>query len=274
LNQFDAAYPVVRAGWILQDALDYSTITKENSLFAERAILLNQWASSNYGHYLLEVLPKPAFASTFVNLVDYIFLINRRVTGSMERVYKDTLTRGGYANPLVPCTKPTRVRDLIFVTTPGRHGFSKYPPNVDYARSLYVPNHGPYGKRIWLDRTPGLKRSLTNRTELLQLALTKGFEVIDAAEMPVAQQAAAINSAELILGPVGAAFSNVIFANRNAHCITLCPSELRETFFYDCASVLGLNYTYIVGKAQNPDLRYNSNYQVDPADLQQFLDFL
>lgn len=245
----------------------------------DRGLLLNQWSPRNYGHFLVEILPKVGFARERADLGETDLLVNRGITGAIGAVYRECLDRSGYKRGLVPVPAQMQVERLLFVTTAGIHGINKYAPAIQYVRSLFLsgeekPCPPRNGRRLWVLRKEEYKRRLTNQAELVEMARSFGYEVVVPEAMSVAEQAATFAEASACIGPIGAGLSNIMFCWPGTPVITLCPNFGRETFFYDIASIIGAPYTYLFGPATDPSLRFNSDYSVDPARLHSALEEL
>jgi len=227
------------------------------------AVTINQWSSDNFGHFLVEVMPKVNLLKSVSISPEVPVLVNRRVRGPIEVIYRESFALLGLYPKMIARNSPIKVEELFFVTTPGVHGVSKYAPNIALVRSL-CPNVGGVGnRRIWLHRDNQFKRRLLNQDLLIEVAKSHGFELVDVTGQSLAQQARNLQGASVIAGPVGAAFSGIIFADVGASIINLFPSAGRETFFYDLACINSQKYTYVFGKSENPGMRYNSDYYID-----------
>lgn len=243
-------------------------LATEDIVHIPAALLLNQWSGDNYGHFLAEVLPKLPFAASVTDLRGLQALIGRRVRGNIRDIYAEAIATTRLALPLVFHERPCRVDSLIFITTAGSHGSSKYPPSLLQTRDLITASvSGSRPQRIWLYRSPKYKRRLIDQEKLAHHLESSGFVMLDVQGMSLAQQAAAVSDARIIVGPVGAAFANIIFAPSHAQIITLCPGGGRETFFYDCATICRQHYMYVFGESLQPELRYNSDFRIDPVHL-------
>ncbi|KQN30558.1 hypothetical protein ASF00_07505 [Sphingomonas sp. Leaf34] len=252
------------------DAAEASRIAlaTEDIVHIPAALLLNQWSADNYGHFVAEVLPKLPFAASVTDVRGIQALIGRRVRGHIRDIYAEAIATTRLALPLVFHERPRRVDWLVFITTAGSHGGSKYPPNLLQTRDLITASGALFQpKRIWLYRSSKYKRRLIDQEKLAHHLENSGFVILDVQGMSLSQQAAAVSDARIIVGPVGAAFANIIFAPSHAQVITLCPGGGRETFFYDCATICGQQYTYVFGESLQPELRYNSDFRIDPAHL-------
>jgi len=248
-------------------AKQFTDNTEEKHAFG---LLLNQWSFRNYGHFLLEILPKAAFAQANFDLSQAALLVHGDINRATADLYRQSLRRLRLSQPLTPMRARTRVDKLIFATTAGTHGVNKSPYAVRQARELFLPaeparHGGTAARRLWIRRGETYRRRLVNQEELIALATQFGFEPITPEIMPVAQQAALFSEASACIGPIGAGFTNIVFCRPGTVVMTLSPNFGRETFFYDIASIVDAEYSYVFGEAIDPAQRYNSDFSV-PLD--------
>ncbi len=96
------------------------------------------------------------------------------------------------------------------------------PPAVRFIRhklGIKENNSGNAGRRIYIGRKGAKWRKLLNEEELLKFIKGKGFEVIDPGSISVAEQISIARSAEVIMGPIGAGMSMIMFAPQGAGVI-------------------------------------------------------
>lgn len=253
-----------------------NALEKQLTAGAEEAhafgLLLNQWSSRNYGHFLIEILPKVGLAKANCDLAQAALLVNGSIKGATAEFYRESLLRLRLSQPLTPIRARMRVDKLIFATTAGTHGINKSPHAVWQARELFLPAEPAPRRvgavrRLWIQRGDRYKRRLVNQDELIALATQFGFEPITPESMTVAEQAALFSEASACIGPIGAGFTNIIFCKPGTAVVTLSPNVGRETFFFDIASIVGAEYAYLFGEATDPALRYNSDFRVPPDAL-------
>ena len=131
--------------------------------------------------------------------------------------------RGGHVNP------PWLVRALREVS-----GFG--PPIQPPRRSIY------------LSRLGAKRRPLKNEAEVIQALEQRGFEIIDAGLLSVAEQQILFSEAALIVASHGAALTNLAWCNSSAHVIEFLPDRHGNPCFSDFAEILGMGYQAIVCK--------------------------
>ena len=120
------------------------------------------------------------------------------------------------------------------------------PPNeqipaehVRFLRREFLPAATPRARtrRLYLSRRGAATRRLLNENEIFRFLQTFGFESVELSSLSVAQQAELFAEAELIVGPSGAAFANLVFAAPGTHVIEFAaPSWLTGLSLDDFSS--------------------------------------
>ncbi len=93
---------------------------------------------------------------------------------------------------------------------------------ITYLRSLFLKSDAPSGpKRIYISRSCASRRRILNEPALLPILAAHGFTTIYAEKLTVEQQAALFHSADVIIAPHGAAFTNIVFCRPGTRIIEL-----------------------------------------------------
>jgi hypothetical protein len=175
-----------------------------------------------------------------------------------------------FIEPLV--TAPFHIRDCRF-----RAGnFSTRPEAVEYLRARVLPrvaaaDRTGWPRRIFLAR--GSRRTF-NQEELLAVAARHGFEAVRMEEHSFLKQAGYFANAEMIIGPTGAAWSNLVFASPECHARCWIPEEL-EGFaaFSNLAGIVGLDFRHLTypSGVRSSDEAYRHSYRICPDRFQEML---
>ena len=113
-------------------------------------------------------------------------------------------------------------------------------------------------RRLYLSRNKYGGRAVKNEPELESFLKAKGFEKIHPEELSIEEQLAAFSSAEVVLGPHGSAFTNVIFGE-NLKVIEFF-GKFVPLGFYCYSTVMGHEYLPLFcesGPNKNDDLIVN-----------------
>ena len=122
----------------------------------------------------------------------------------------------------------------------------------------------PYPEKIFLVRgaVSSFNKRNYNEDEILNFFKNKGFVGISPEKYSFLEQVHLFSNATHIVGPSGAFWANIIFANSNVKCISWLPS-LSEQFsvYSSLAHLVGADMIFI--KADNLDTELHGPYKVN-----------
>lgn len=133
------------------------------------------------------------------------------------------------------------------------------------------------GRRIYIARHDAAKRRMENEGELCEVLDRQGFEIINMADVPLAQQIAAIRGAELIVAPHGAGLTNLVFAENGPGLTVfeLMQENYINPVFLKIAQAKGLDYAALVNPMrERGDGRHGSTWAADIPALMAMLNAL
>jgi capsular polysaccharide biosynthesis protein len=237
----------------------------------------------NYYHWMIEILPK----AQFLDVLDEIhgssvpILISDAVanTDSMS----DALLRLVGDRPIVVMSADTsyRVDRLFYINAPNTCPFNlrrgeemqisdirTRGSSVEFLQSRLLTGSdaqsGRGTKRVFFARRPG--RRNYNQDEVFALFERHGFERVYMDEMSLAQQIDVVSNANLIAGPTGAAWTNIIFCRPGAMGLCWMAEESGDFAGYsNLANVVGVELRYVTyptGAKSTSEL-YSRAYRVD-----------
>ena len=109
--------------------------------------------------------------------------------------------------------------------------------------SLSIKKFSEYN-RIYISRK--IRRKLNNEEEIIQVLEEFGFKIIEDKTRTLKEQMEIYSSADIILGPHGASFSNILWCRPNTVLIELFSNQYYPPYFKYLANVLGLKYYAII----------------------------
>jgi hypothetical protein len=125
------------------------------------------------------------------------------------------------------------------------------PDAVEFFRDLVVGGYGlsprPPHRRLYINRSDARKRSIRNEAEIWPSFARRGFESIAAGNLSFREQVALFSEAEMIAGPHGAGFSNLLFASQAAKVLEISNVERVKSVYFLLAKALGQHYRPVVG---------------------------
>lgn len=244
----------VRLGW-----------KAKRTLRLPEAILLSGRCSTNFYHWLIEYLPRVKEIEAHGQLARIPVLISDQmplqhyealslVLGpDYPRLYLDAETLVEVETLHIPSFS-TYVPDDFESPFWKAGGTSK--PHIDFLRSRVLPKlsgESGWGKRIFISRSRNAGRGMTNELAIVDACRRAGFAVIFPELMSFREQVACFQQADVIMGPTGASFSNVIFCKPGTRIFGL-TSERNKTFcnFANLALVAGGDFVNVTGPNDHP----------------------
>lgn len=129
-----------------------------------------------------------------------------------------------------------------------------------------IPKHKKYNNRkIFLSRKGTVLRQY-NEDEIIENLISLGFEVVNTATMTIKDQIILFNSASVIVGASGAAFTNLLFCKPQTKVFILIRDKVRYPIFSPIASYLHLDLSYIDGIPSDLN-NLHSSFHIDPDKL-------
>jgi capsular polysaccharide biosynthesis protein len=254
----------------------------------DSGVFLGGNGAFNYYHWMIELLPKLKFVEEDTGPL--------LVSDDVARLpaFREALTLASRARKVVLLKQDAtyRVSHLLYVQAPSlcpfnlRSGesfevrdFVLRPSSVEFLRDRLL---GPSARqrssrqrRLFFARKP--VRREYNQDEIFALFERRGFERVYMEELSLREQIDVVQSADMLAGPTGAAWTNLLFAQRGTRCLCWMAEEQRGFAAYsNLAQVVGaeLRYvTYVTGVNDSERL-YVMDYRLDPAEVERELNEL
>ena len=219
--------------------LEFFKYKTQNESLDYACIMFNNW--NHYGHWILEHALKLMYLSKIQDK------FNVRIKLIMEEgcpQWKlDILSHLGWGNDDIFYWqgRPVHVEQLIVPNYP-------FGTQLEYKwlASRLSKSHGVTinrvtQTRIYLSRDKLGSRCVANESELVQYLEANGFTTIYPEEMTIRAQIEVFTNAEIIVGPHGSAFTNLIYSS-NCQVVEFFGATV-PLFFYKIAKIMGLNYS-------------------------------
>ena len=248
----------------------------------DEGVLLSGRCDFNHFHFLIEYLPRLGLVDRVPSL-DGVPLI---VTDELNPSSRDALAALSGNHPVITVSRGDMVK-VRSLHVPSMHTFvfdstripwiqgSRYSPTLMLEmRDRLIDAFPPcreFGPNIFLARSSS-SRGLENGDELIEVALSHGFESVDPGELSFAQQVDLFSNATLLLGVGGAAYANVIFAPPGARVLSMVAEQLHDFSMHSTmADLVDARMTLLLGRTEQraSDFRYRRDYlhasfSVDP----------
>lgn len=216
------------------------------------AVTLASASGANYYHWLFDSLPRLRLLQ-LANLdwtsVD-AFLVNEPPCRFVEQSFEHL---GIPASRLVRCSKRRVLSaDQLWVPPMPTPQEAQVAPWVcDFLRQAFVPPQAPdrASLRLYLSRRNSHRRRLANEDAVESLAVEFGFQILRPEELSFRDQVRLFSQADVVCGPHGAAFANLVFAPPGTRVLELFHPQ-HQAANYEAISRLGnLEHHRLVGEA-------------------------
>ena len=201
---------------------------------------------TNYGHFLIEILPSVPFVRRAFPTTRFTVLCGN-VRSKLKAIYLEALSAIGHSsNDLVFVeTYPVRVERLFIVE--GLNVTHRYTsPLVSKTIDLILSNRARTSRttmrRIFVPRDLPMKRSIANRPEVDALMEASGFKTVRPEQHSFAEQVNMFAGADEIVGVMGAALTNTVFCRPGTKIVTFAPLSMFDTFYWRIACLRSLKF--------------------------------
>jgi capsular polysaccharide biosynthesis protein len=254
----------------------------------KQAILISGRCSPNYFHWLIEYLPKLYLVAKFPSLAKIPLIVHSKmvqqqidslkaVAGNWPLHWLDDTTLLKVDALYVPSVSTYHVDHM---NSPFWQGGALCIKSLDFIKAnIYkkfniTPGSQPLQHKIYLGRT-GV-RNITNHKDVEACLRSKNIEIIYPENLSFAEQVNLFANCSLIIGPLGAAFSNIIFCAPGTKIIGLAnPVAKTYCMQANLAKYAQCEYQILAGYYQTKDEVYphsihmlHANFYIDIQDLE------
>jgi len=273
------------AGHLLAHGRGTAIVASGREQKIDSGIFLGGNGAFNYYHWIVELLSKLEFVEE-----------DRRpllVSDDVRRIptFREALALAAQARSLVFLEQDAtyRVSNLLYAQSPSicpfnlRAGeefevrdFLLRPSSIDFLRSrllrVSAPHRSSMRRRLFFARKS--VRRAYNQDEIFALFERRGFEKVYMEDLSLKEQIDCVQGADMLAGPTGAAWTNLLFVAPGTRCICWMAEEQRGFAGYsNLAHAVGaeLRYvTYATGVKDSERL-YFIDYRLDPASVEREL---
>ena len=213
---------------------------------AKPTVVIAKAGANNYGHILVEILPR------IINLWRSphrdIRLLLPNSMASFEPTIRSLLGLLGIAAELLFTRgqQIDHVRNLVYIGPVSQHNTRKSATLLAFRdllwRSLDITPQPR--RRLYVERPTSEQRSLTNAAEVRAVLDAAGYEAVHPATLPFNDQVALFSQASHVVGTLGAGLTNILFAPASCH-VTMVDNGLADYFFWDLAALAGQSFSWM-----------------------------
>lgn len=266
----------------------YMAITRnESSETIPRGVLINGFSETNYYHLILEVISQLQFVNELpVEFSNYPILLSEHCNKipAIKKILEHICINKELI--FLNCIDTYQVEDLLYINMPNgwipnlkRDAWSDVVNSFCREESIGFIRNAAYEissvkksdcfpKRIFLARKGSLRTY--NQEEIIEALTPFGFSCIYFEEIEFCQQVMTMANADIIIGPTGAAWTNIIFAKPKAKALCWMAEEWGDlSCFSNLAAISKVDMTYISYCAGTTDSRelYYRKYVIQVSDV-------
>jgi hypothetical protein len=214
--------------------------------------LVTPEATDNFHHWLIDLLPRLGLvrrAGYVLEEFDHVI-----VNHSARRFQLSTLAHLGIAPEKIITADASLLVQAELLVVPSLKSSNQTFPASDlgflrHAMGIRV-DPGTPRRRIFLSRGDAGYRRLQNEAAMHPMLRSLDFEIIRPGELDVPAQAKLFSESEVIAGPAGAAFANLVFAPPGAQVVELVPPQWLSAFHWMLSARAGLEHTIVLGDGE------------------------
>lgn len=238
--------------------------------------LLRKPGDNNYGHWLLELLPRVReFRVIFGHNVR--FAIPASPFALREMRLETLAWLGVHEEDVVWLSNdPTQFDEISFITTNSIHSHTHdYTGIRDIVRLAIHGKKFDKGRRFYVARPDALRRGMTNQADIQDMFAKAGFDIVmPDGSFTATEQIDLFRSASVIAGVSGAALTNLMWMRPDTQVLSFNPNLGYEFFFWDLANIMNVRFSLIFGEAVSQEKGVHSDFTVDPLLVKNWLDGL
>ena len=238
---------------------------KKRLKYREALSLVNA-TSSNWAHFLTEVLPKAYLFNDHFKGKKINVIIDRNIPPSVQQCLDEVLPKN-WKQVKLGSDETIQVKRGIFIS-PLCHAPFEYrnPSDVKYEDAIFCEGAlGIVRERLipavkdqssaaplflYVKRPQSSQRPMQHIEEIDALVTRFGFTIVEPNDLTFRQQVDIFSKAQIVMGQGGAGLMNVMFAPENCRIYNLCYYDKVLNYFYfgAIAQALKQHIVFIFGK--------------------------
>lgn len=273
---------------LLQNAVTLAKVQNQKSIkLQEEAIFLGGIFTFNYYHFVLEILSKTEFFNEIPDYRNKVVILDEAVSQNenmrmlLSFFVKENKVRfvdhKTYFNfkKLWHITSPNYTMPNIVTGEKYEAGFSKFTPSsVEYLRKTCLENldlaqvNTEKVEKVFIARKSQFRKY--NEAEIIEVAKNFGFREVFFEDLNIHEQIFTVQNAKYIIGPSGAAWTNLLFTDSNAKGLTWLSSVWGDFSVYSTmARIIGFDLNYYIYPQVTED--FHEDYILNPEEFAKHL---
>lgn len=245
----------------------------------KNAIYLGCTFPSSYYHFIVELISRTAYLNQIPNSKNLPIIISNSILHYDSLKTITSIFLKDYNVMYLNKDYSYEVDDLWYITSPNslvpnvrkggkfeaRHSKIR-PKSIFYIRNKCFEFLNFEPTDIYTHSKIFIKRKTTARTynqdEIEKCALKYGFKSIYFEDLTFSEQIKTVNNANYIIGPTGAAWTNLIFAKKGGKGLIWSESNWENlSMFSTIASIVNFDLNYMIFNSKTNE--YHENYILD-----------
>jgi capsular polysaccharide biosynthesis protein len=278
-------------GSIIAHGIKRVLLSKLKNEKIKRGIAITGSNDTNYYHWILEVLSKLQYIKQLPDhYSNYPIMISEKAQHIPS--IKKFFDLFNIKNEIIwlKSIQQYNVGELIYITPPNyiapnltlgkkcqaTHCYIS-PRSIHYLKAIALSKSGKKAnisspKRVFLARKSFIRNY--NQDEIMSLLAAHDFVAVYLEELDFEMQVELMQQAEIIIGPTGAAWTNLIFANSGIKALTWIAKEAGDFSGYSSlAHHVNIQLDFITYKAGTQDSRgiYSAPYTINCKEIEAWL---
>lgn len=160
-------------------------------------------------------------------------------------------------------TRPLNVQELTVVET------DRFRPELlQSVRNTFCTIKETAHRRLYISRAKAKRRRLINEDEIWPILEKLGFEKIFMEDLSFRNQITAMQQAEIVVAPHGAAITNVIFCSPGTHVVEIADLSFPNPNFYALCAAMGHHYWILNARSVGDMHPLEKDLKIDAKEVQ------
>lgn len=280
-------------GMIRRIGYALAVVTRGEERVIEKGIFMGGNGSANYYHWMVELLPKLEFVENLPAEYDRFPLLVDESIAKIPTLHEALICLAkGREVIFLQSGACYQVGCLLHINSPSIAPFNilsgadlratdflTRESSVYYVREslmqglLQTDDGSRFPKRLFLARKDG--RRNYNQAEVFDIFKPMGFSEIYPEDYSLGEQIRIFSEAEMIAGPSGAAWTNLMFCKAGVTAVCWADEQLEQLCsFSNLAYCVGADLHYVFYPTHLKSIRdfYATDYTVNVADIRETVD--
>ena len=268
----------------VSDGLSWGISSRNYTTEIDAGVILFGRGEHNYFHWLMEYIPRllvlgEAKLRSIPLIISEVTIQNE----NLKRALDLALGKYDFEIIIVPQNKTFLIKEAYYIDPPShvlyipksmertkiQHGYFR-PNAVEQVRQLVKdtsPKQKDSSDKIFLARKQGGRREY-NQSAIMDWFVSNGFTPIYTEDLSVEEQAHVFGSAAEIVGPTGAAWTNLVFCTRGVKALCWMDRLIQDfSVFSTLAEIVGVQMKYLLYTSEDSN-NFHSNYTLELEEVE------